>query len=407
MNTFRIYLISSVLLSFSFRANAQDTIFRYTYGGSSYDHGRSVQQTTDGGYIIAGSTSSGGAGSSDVYLIKIDSLGNFLWSKTYGGTDSDNGVRIISVSGGNYLLAAKTKSWGPGIPTYSNNLLVKVDASGNVLWAKVYGTTTRQIAVDVIEDINGDYIAGAWNAPGDDPLVFKVNGTNGNLIWDELVMDNTGDNQIEEVIPTPSGQGCIIVGSSNGTGGNMWDPYIAEIDGNGTLVWAKYINGNTGSRPVEQTKKAIRTVSGGYANVGIEETVGGAGQYSGLIVVYKSNGDFSWARAFDTPGSGADESAYDVTQDEDENFYITGKSTVGGGGKNLFVVKYDKSGNYQWTRYYGGSGSDVGNVIKYLNGALLIGGVVGSPSYGATSSDMRSEERRVGKECRSRLSPYH
>ena len=255
------YCIRAVIcfsfLTVSNNSNAQDSLFNKRYGGASGESIADIIQLPCDEYLVIGSSSSFSA-SNDFLLMKIDAGGDVIWTKTYGGADRDLGRRIIPVSGGNYLLIGITLSWGPGIPSNDNNLLVKIDGSGNVLWAKVYGTTNRQRAVDAIEDINGDYIIGAWNAPGDDPLIFKVKGTTGNLIWDELVMDNTGDNQIEEVIPTPSGLGCIIIGSASNTGsGGSWEPYIGEVDNNGVLVWAKYVSGGGSA---EQTKRGIRTI---------------------------------------------------------------------------------------------------------------------------------------------------
>ena len=108
-----------------------DTLWTRTYGDTAYDCGNSVAQTTDGGYIIAGFTTSYGAGSNDVYLIKTDSLGDTLWTRTYGGTFSDRGSSVAQTTDGGYIIAGETWSYGVGTPGHPNVYLIKTDSLGS------------------------------------------------------------------------------------------------------------------------------------------------------------------------------------------------------------------------------------------------------------------------------------
>jgi hypothetical protein len=105
-----------------------------TFGGSGSDYGASVQQTSDGGYIIAGS--SAGTSSSNVCLVKTDTDGNSLWDKTFGGPGNDYGASVQQTSDGGYIIAGSTDSYGAGS---SDIWLVKTDADGNSLWDKTFG----------------------------------------------------------------------------------------------------------------------------------------------------------------------------------------------------------------------------------------------------------------------------
>jgi len=113
-----------------------DRVWTKTYGGSGHDRGECVQQSQDGGYIIAGRTYSFGAGGGDVYLIKTDSLGDTVWTKTYGGGDSDYGLSVQETEDGGYIIAGCTRSFGAGEP---DAYLIKTDSLGDTVWTRTYG----------------------------------------------------------------------------------------------------------------------------------------------------------------------------------------------------------------------------------------------------------------------------
>ncbi len=149
-----VYLIKT-------KANG-DTLWTKTYGGANDEYGNAVQQTSDGGYIITGFTGSFGAGNDDVYLIKTNLNGDTLWTKTYGGTDNDYGNDVRQASDGGYIISGITASFGAGA---SDVYLIKTDTNGNVLWTKTYGGTGNDYAYSVGQTMDEGYVmAGATNS---------------------------------------------------------------------------------------------------------------------------------------------------------------------------------------------------------------------------------------------------
>jgi len=151
-----------------------------TYGGTGNDLGIHVLQTGDGGYALAGSTSSFGAGSNDAWLIKTDAAGAMQWNKTYGGTGDDSGQALVQCSDGGYAIVCITTSFGAG---GMDCWFVKTDAAGVMQWNMTYGTTTSELGINAIQTADGGYGIVGWNfVNGQDFVLYKTDA-DGNLEW--------------------------------------------------------------------------------------------------------------------------------------------------------------------------------------------------------------------------------
>jgi hypothetical protein len=223
-----------------------DTFWTKTYGGTSQDYGESVRQTRDGGFIIAGETSSSGAGSYDVYLIKTDVDGNVLWTRTYGGTGWDEAYSVEQTSDQGFIVTGYTMSYGAG---QGDVYLIKTDSLGNLVWSRTYGGAEfdRGWAVQEIPD-KGYIIAGQTDSfiaslsKSKHPLLpplpsdVYVIGTDsvGDTLW-TMTVTRTGITGMDWAlsIDQTSDQGYIITGMTQSSQ-QVLDVYLVKI---GTGTW--------------------------------------------------------------------------------------------------------------------------------------------------------------------------
>jgi hypothetical protein len=203
------------------------------YGGTYWDSAYSVQQTSDGGYIVAGSTIPFILGYSDIFLIKTDANGNIIWAKTYGETYPDEAYSVQQTSDGGYIVAGFTYSFGAG---GSDAFLIKTDANGNIQWAKTYGGTRTDGAYSVQQTSDGGYIvAGAtWSfgAGGFDIFLIKTDA-NGNVQWAKTYGGTNWDSAYS--VQQTSDGGYIVAGMTWSFGAGGSDAFLIKTDAYGNI----------------------------------------------------------------------------------------------------------------------------------------------------------------------------
>lgn len=155
-------------------------------GGSNLDSASVGQQTSDGGYVIAGYTRSFGAGLEDMWILKLDAGGNANWQKSYGGSGSDIANSMRQTSDGGYIVAGSTRSFSAGA---DDMWILRLDSFGNVVWQKAFGGTSSESAYSVQQTSDGGFIvAGRTYSVGAglaDVWVIKLNSF-GAITWQKV-----------------------------------------------------------------------------------------------------------------------------------------------------------------------------------------------------------------------------
>ena len=304
--------------------SAGDLLWQKTFGGYNYDSGHSVQQTSEGGFIIVGNTVSFGAGSSDVYLIKTDSNGESQWQKTFGGLYFDYGRAVQQTTDGGFIITGGTSYIiGGDYDVY----LIKTDSNGVSQWQKTFGGNGSDSAESVQQTTEGGFIiAGrtySFGAGSSDVYLIKTN-SDGNSLWQKTFGGISGDLGYE--VRQTIDDGFIITGST------VCDTYLVKTDSAGNLLWQK----NFGGSDLDYGYSVQQTYDGGFIIAG--ETISyGAGNYDVYIIKTDPNGESQWEKTFG--GSGWD-SAESIQQTVDGGFVIAGSTnSFGAGDYNVYLIK--------------------------------------------------------------------
>jgi len=307
-----------------------------TFGGSGDDGAYSIQQTTDGGYIVAGWTNSFGAGNWDIYVIKLDANGNMVWEKTYGGNDYDLAYSIQQTTDGGYIVAGWTNSFGAG---ESDFYIIKPDENGNKVWEKTYGGNDYDLAYSIQQTTDGGYIVAGWTnsfgAGNWDIYVIKLD-ENGNKVW-EKTYGGGGDDLAYSIQQTTDG-GYIIAGGTNSFGAGDCDVYVLKLDEDGNMIWEDTFGGSNDdlANSIQQTK------DGGYIVAGEKKSFG-AGDRDVYIIKLDENGNMVWEKTY---GGSGDDSANSIQQTKDGGYIVAGYTeSFGAGGWDVYIIKMDAEGN--------------------------------------------------------------
>ena len=443
---FRTILLLFIPLFFTYQLDAQAPMYTWarSMGATSNDQGKSIVTDQFGNVYITGefrntvdfdpgmsvfNLTSNGA--QDIFIEKLDSLGNLIWAKNIGGTGGDQGNSITIDTAGNIFITGQfqhTVDFDPGAgisnltSTGSTDIFVlKLDSSGNFIWAKGFGGTATDVGLSIAADLIGNvyttgYFAGSADfkpGPGSsfltsnggyDVFVQKLN-SNGNFMWAKGMGGSTFD--YGRSISVDSSGNVYVMGDFRGTAdffsgsGAVYltsrgssDVFIQKFNPSGIFVWVKQMGGvgtDVGQAIIIDGFGNI--YSTGYFN-GTANFDPGAGTASltsngsSDVFVQKLNplGDFIWAKSMGGTGT---EGSNDIAIDHSMNIYLIGwfegsadfdpgvgtTSLISNGSEDIFLQKLDSLGNFLWATHMGGPDSDVGYglTVDDLNSIYTIG----------------------------------
>ncbi|MGC4039292.1 MAG: T9SS type A sorting domain-containing protein [Flavobacterium sp.] len=344
-------------------------------GGTGSERANSIQQTTDGGYIVAGMSSSttidgdptGNHGSGDCWIVKLSATGAIQWHKSLGGSNYDEANSILQTLDGGYIAVGNTDSFDGdisglhGTSGYNDFWIIKLSATGAIQWQKCLGGNQDDSARSIIRTSDGGYIVTgeARSTDGDvtgvhidccsyyDYWVVKLSVT-GTIEWQKS-LGGTYDDRPSSIIQTMDG-GYVVAGFTSSVNGdvtgriyNDGDSWIVKLSPTGTIEWQKSLGGTDNDYAVS----VIQTPDGGFIFAGsyysLNGDLGNHGYFDYWIVKLNATGDLQWQKNI---GGSSSEAAFCIIQSADGGLVVSGNSlsnngdvTVNHGILDSWIVK--------------------------------------------------------------------
>jgi len=407
--------LSTLIISILFTSAlyAQPTIqWQHAYGGSGDEGAYDIKPAVNGGFIFCGETNSvdgditdTGYGNSDYWLCRIDSSGNILWEKSYGGTDYERAFVMLNTTNG-YLLAGSASSATGEITSVHGGgdvWLVKTDTSGNLLWEKTYGGSAWDEVAAICKTTDGGYVfvGDTYSTDGDitfnhggasDIWVVKINDT-GKIMWQRCYGGSLNDYG-NDVIQTTDG-GYFIAGSTSSTDGDAtgsgfhgWaDCWFIKIDDTGAIQWQKCYGGGS----VDVPGSVLQTLDGGYVVAATTLSTDGditngttTDYFDAWLFKIDSAGTMVWNKTY---GGSKDADANKILNSPDGGYIFSGVTNshdgdvtgTHGDTSDYWVVKINDTGKLIWQKTMGGTQQELNYTLTpFGDSSYIVAGYTNS-----------------------------
>jgi len=413
-----LLLFDFSLSSLSFSQTAPAIQWQNTIGGNFNDGLSSALQTADGGYMlggysfsdISGDKTENSNGGADYWIVKTDATGNIQWQNTIGGSNEDRLLTIQQTTDGGYILGGYSLSNISGDKTENSNggadyWIVKTDAIGNIQWQNTIGGSSTDELRSIQQTTDGGYILGgnsSSNISGDktensnggpDYWIVKTDGA-GTIQWQNTIGGNNLD-YLYSLQQTTDG-GYILGGYSNSNISgdkteNAWnssfDYWIVKTDAMGNIQWQNTIGGTS----IDRMYSIQQTADGGFilggnssSNISGDKTennIGGTAFDDYWIIKTDAAGTIQWQN---TIGGFGTDRMFSIQQTADGGYILGGNSSSGIGGDktensigldDYWIIKTDPTGNIQWQNTIGGSQTEyLSSIQQTADEGYILGG---------------------------------
>ncbi len=382
----RAVLISALFLMTGFPAAAEKTgdgplTWARTYGGSGDDFSGAIVPAVDGGYMIAGTTESFGAGSKDVWVVKIDEQGTKVWDRTCGGPLIDSASWIERTDDGGYVVAGTTWS-GRGKSYHGDVLVIKLDREGDEVWKRKFGGNKNDWPGSIVRTSGGYIIAGATDMdflkPGSSDIWLVELDGSGRNVRDRKLGGRSDD--VARSIQRTDDDGYIIAAETQSYGKGDFDIWLIRLDRRFSKVWERTFGGQYRDKAVF----ARQTEDGGYILLWNSRSFEGT-PYAVVAARLDAGGNVSWQEKV---GGMNLKSANHIIQTADRGYIVAGSIMHREEDEHeAWIIKLDAAGRKQWERSFGGKKSEsAAFIMQTADGGYLA--ACSTKSFGAGGSDM-------------------
>lgn len=337
-------------------SDASYSVWSALYGGDGAEEMEGVLATSDGGYVVVGATSSWGQAETDAWIVKVDTAGGVLWQKTYGGSGDEILIDVKETSDGGIVAAGWTDSFGAGS---ADLWVMKLTAQGDMVWQNTYGGSATEQAWSVDPTSDGGYVVAggttSFGAGGADVWILKLDG-GGSVIWQKAfggAQDEAGGGEYGEYVARvfEDGDGDYVAAAetfSFGSGQN--DIWVLKLDPDGSLLWQKAYGGAYD----ESLWMIAETADGKYLVPGVSVTFSPDETGDVWALQLASDGTVEWQNVYALSSYWFEALSVTATADGGSllgTYYEEGDSDwdfallrLGSGGESLWQRKYE----YGW-----------------------------------------------------------
>lgn len=349
-----MFKIPILLLFFALNTElvSQGSWFR-TFGGSQGDNASSVIETSDYGYIISGSTDSYGNGGYNYRLIKVDSLGRALWSRTYGGDGRDEAYSVVETSDGGFAISGKT-SFYDSPPYYA--WLVRTTSDGDTLWTRKYGETSITASYSIIQSIDGGFVMAGYtfHDPSQaDRWIIKTDSL-GVVEWTYSIV-TAGIDYARSVVQCED-ESILVAGFSiQNQGITGW---LLNLNSVGELIWSETF-------PDSRLHTVVAVGDNAYIAAGELD-------YDPFVVKVDISGQTYWERTYTEDGLTEIRCA---TMSQDEGYVFLGRGYAE--DSDFHLMKTNTQGDILWSRLIDYSIEDSpAGVVQVREGGYIVAGTI-------------------------------